>query len=173
MNAALTTVDRTAGNLLREARSRRHMSQRDLAVAAGVPQSMVARIETGSRQPSIPTLKRLLDATGFVIKPNLSNAIRPSQLLVKYRDQLSDLAREYGITRVRVFGSVVRGEDRSDSDLDLLVDLDPSVGSLKHLGFAEAAEQILGCRVDVVTSQSLHKLIRDAVLREAQELEQV
>ncbi|KAA1426345.1 helix-turn-helix transcriptional regulator [Mycolicibacter arupensis] len=53
-------VDRLAGNLVRLARSRADLSQRDLARVAGVPQSTIARIESGSRQPSLPVLARIL-----------------------------------------------------------------------------------------------------------------
>jgi transcriptional regulator with XRE-family HTH domain len=55
-------VERLAGNLLRIARSRAGMSQRQLAKAAGVPQSTIARIESGARQPSLPVLARILAA---------------------------------------------------------------------------------------------------------------
>jgi transcriptional regulator with XRE-family HTH domain len=55
-------VDRLAGNLLRLARARKGMSQRELAEAAQVPQSMIARIESGARQPSLPLLARILAA---------------------------------------------------------------------------------------------------------------
>lgn len=55
-------VERAAGNLLRLGRSRRRVTQRQLAELAGVPQSTIARIESGDRQPSVPTLYRLLAA---------------------------------------------------------------------------------------------------------------
>lgn len=55
-------VERLAGNLLRIARAQTGLSQRQLAKAAGVPQSTVARIESGARQPSLPVLARILAA---------------------------------------------------------------------------------------------------------------
>jgi transcriptional regulator with XRE-family HTH domain len=55
-------VERLAGNLLRVARARAGMSQRELAAAAGVQQSTIARIESGTRQPSLPVLARILAA---------------------------------------------------------------------------------------------------------------
>lgn len=55
-------VERLAGNLLRIARARTGMTQRQLAQAAGVPQSTIARIESGARQPSLPMLMRILAA---------------------------------------------------------------------------------------------------------------
>lgn len=55
-------VARLAGNVLRVARARIGLSQRQLAQAAGVPQSTIARIESGARQPSLPVLARILAA---------------------------------------------------------------------------------------------------------------
>lgn len=149
------------------------MSQRALATVAGVPQSLIAKIESGSRQPSIPTLTRLIEASGFTMETQLSNAVRPSILLATFREKLHELAIEYGISRVRVFGSVARGEDNAESDLDLLVDVDPSADPLLHLGFAEAAGRLLNCRVDVVTTSGLHPLLAKTILAEARDLEAV
>ncbi len=53
-----------AGSLVWQARTDAHLTQRELAAAAGVPQSTVAAIEGGRRQPSIPLLQRLLRAAG-------------------------------------------------------------------------------------------------------------
>jgi DNA-binding XRE family transcriptional regulator len=59
-----------AGDLLRRARAEKHMTQRGLAAAAGVPQSTVARIEGDHMQPSLPLLFRLLDAAG--VEPRMA-----------------------------------------------------------------------------------------------------
>jgi transcriptional regulator with XRE-family HTH domain len=63
-------VERLAGNLLRVARARAGMSQRELAEVAGVQQSTIARIESGARQPSLPVLARILAAVG--LEPRIS-----------------------------------------------------------------------------------------------------
>ncbi len=55
-------VDRLAGNLLRRARAEKDLTQRELASVAGVPQSTVARIESGTQQPALPLLARILAA---------------------------------------------------------------------------------------------------------------
>lgn len=76
-----------------------------------------------------------------------------------------------GASNLRVFGSVARGEDGPESDIDLLVDLAPKV-SLIGLGqVQDAMESILGRRVDVVPASGLKASIRDKVLREAIRLE--
>ncbi len=61
-------TERMAGNLLRLARQQRNWSQRQLADAAGVPVSTVARIESGARQPSLVTISRLLAAAELELR---------------------------------------------------------------------------------------------------------
>ena len=72
-----------------------------------------------------------------------------------------------GASRPAIFGSVARGDARPGSDLDVLVDLDPSRSLLDHIHLKHELEDLLGVSVDVVTRRGLHPLIRDAVLREA------
>ena len=61
-------VKRLAGNVLRIARARARLSQRELAEAAHVPQSTIARIESGTRQPSLPVLARVLAAIDLELR---------------------------------------------------------------------------------------------------------
>ncbi|MGI8417444.1 MAG: helix-turn-helix transcriptional regulator [Nakamurella sp.] len=61
-------MDRLAGNLLRRARAEKGLTQRMLATAAGVPQSTVARIESGAQQPSLPLLVRILAAVDLEVR---------------------------------------------------------------------------------------------------------
>jgi len=61
-------VERLAGNVLRIARARAGLSQRELAEAAHVPQSTIARIESGTRQPSLPVLARILAAIDLELR---------------------------------------------------------------------------------------------------------
>jgi transcriptional regulator with XRE-family HTH domain len=62
-----------AGNLLRLARMRSGLSQRQLAEAAGVPQSTVARIETHRQQPTLPLMARLFAAAGLELRTRLED----------------------------------------------------------------------------------------------------
>lgn len=66
-------VERLAGNVLRIARARAGLSQRELAVAAHVPQSTIARIESGTRQPSLPVLARILAAIDLELRITVAN----------------------------------------------------------------------------------------------------
>ena len=83
------------------------------------------------------------------------------------RKAIVQIAAEYGVRDVRVFGSVARGDARPDSDLDLLARLDPDVGLLKQAALVRRLEALLGCRVDLVSEQALRPRIREQVLQEA------
>jgi len=65
-------VERLAGNLLKVARSQTGVSQRQLAELAGMPQSTIARIESGTRQPSLPVLARILAAVDLEVRIRLT-----------------------------------------------------------------------------------------------------
>ncbi|MBC7908416.1 MAG: nucleotidyltransferase family protein [Rhodospirillaceae bacterium] len=90
--------------------------------------------------------------------------------LTERRDDILASAARHGATQVRVFGSVVRGEDRPDSDVDLLVLPDDTCGLIELIAFQQEMETLLGRRVDVVSERALHPVIRDRVLSEARML---
>jgi uncharacterized protein len=77
------------------------------------------------------------------------------------------IAAEHGASNVRIFGSVARGQARADSDVDVLVDLEPGRSLLDHVALWLALEELLGCKVDVVTERGLKPDIRERVLRDA------
>jgi predicted nucleotidyltransferase len=76
-------------------------------------------------------------------------------------------AEMHGCRNVRVFGSVATGENRPDSDVDFLVDLDQGRGLLDLGGLLSDLHEMLGVDVDLVARQSVHPYIRDRVLAEA------
>jgi transcriptional regulator with XRE-family HTH domain len=130
-----------AAALLREARCRAGLSQTELAVRAGVAQSVISAYETGRREPALSTLAALVDATGYELTvglrrqpPRLRRLSGPVGRRVRRRRRdLLAAAAAHGASNLRVFGSVARGQDTSDSDVDLLADLPPGV-SLFGLG---------------------------------------
>lgn len=81
--------------------------------------------------------------------------------------ELMRIGERYGISNIRVFGSVARGEAGSDSDLDLLVDVAPGRGYFDMAGFALDVEQLLGVYTEVATVAGLKARIRDRVTAEA------
>jgi hypothetical protein len=89
------------------------------------------------------------------------------RLLADHRAEVQRICERNGASNVSVFGSFARGEAGPKSDLDLLVDLDPSRSLLDHIHLQHELEDLLGVRVDVLTRRGLHPLIRDAVLQEA------
>ncbi|MCK9306369.1 MAG: nucleotidyltransferase family protein [Methanoculleus sp.] len=87
--------------------------------------------------------------------------------LLERREEILAVAARHGARRVRVFGSVVRGEETPASDLDLLVEFEPGRSLLDHIALAQDLKDLLGREVDVVTEGGLHWYIRDRVCREA------
>ena len=80
---------------------------------------------------------------------------------------IRDVAARHGASDVRVFGSFARGTQQNHSDLDLLVDLAPGRSLLDLIAIQQDLEDLLGRRVDVVTTRSLSPYLRDAVLKDA------
>lgn len=99
-----------------------------------------------------------------------TTAVKPSEALTVHRDQLRQLVSRYGLSRPRVFGSVVRGTDTDESDLDLLVEPGQSTSLLTMAGLKIDAEQLLGVPVSVLTPNGLPPKFRDGVLQQAQPL---
>lgn len=167
-----------AGGLLRQARRGAGLSQVELASRAGVTQSVISAYESGHRQPSMRTLAALVEAAGFELvaevrqRPRgLSRLSGPiGRRLRRRRQDVISAAAAHGVSGLRVFGSVARGEENDDSDVDLLVDL-PENMSLFGLARVQAElESILGARVDLVPAQDLKPGVRSHVERDLVEL---
>lgn len=112
-------------------------------------------------------LERLLSAAGFNLKTRLVNAIRPSVLLEQHREDVVKVFARYPVMSVWVFGSVARGDDRPDSDLDLLVELESNASVVDIIGLDEELSAVLGCPVEIVTTIELESndLLRRGVNR--------
>lgn len=149
--------------MLRALRENTGMSQRELAKRAGTSQPAVARYEAGDVSPSVRTLERLVHATGNRLRMTVEPARSASDLsgyrmakLRQNRAAILQAARRLGIRNVRVFGSVARGEDGPDSDVDLLVDFDlGSVGALPLIRLRRELAELLHEEVDVATEELL------------------
>lgn len=92
------------------------------------------------------------------------------QLLIEKKDEIKQIAVKHGANNVRMFGSVARGEDTAQSDIDLLVDVGSATSSWFPAGLISDLEDLLGKRVEVVTEKALYKGIRATVLSEAKPL---
>ncbi len=96
--------------------------------------------------------------------------MRPSELLPQYRETIRRLIFEAGMTNPRVFGSVVRGEDREDSDLDILVDPAPRASLLAMEILQSRLASVTGIKIDLRTPEEIHLKFRGRVLAEAASL---
>ena len=94
----------------------------------------------------------------------VSNAI--DKELERLREKVTPILRRLGVRRASVFGSLARGEGGEKSDVDLLVELEPGRSLLDLAELKVELEEVLGRRVDVITYDSLHPLLRERVLRE-------
>ncbi len=83
------------------------------------------------------------------------------------REEILRIATHHGARNLRVFGSVARGDAGADSDLDLLVDMDPGRSLFDMGGLLMDLQDLLGCTVDIVSERGLRPRIRDRVLSEA------
>lgn len=88
-------------------------------------------------------------------------------LIDTHRDEILSVAALHHGVAVSVFGSIARGEDGPDSDIDLLVEFAPGTRPLELLALEADLEQALGVKVDIGTPESLKPAIRDRVLAEA------
>ncbi|HEY3313129.1 MAG TPA: nucleotidyltransferase family protein [Anaerolineales bacterium] len=78
-----------------------------------------------------------------------------------------ELRNKFGVQSLSLFGSVVRNEARTDSDVDLLVEFNRPVGLFGLIALQEYLEKLFGCKVDLGTPDSLRPGIKEQVLQEA------
>jgi uncharacterized protein len=89
------------------------------------------------------------------------------ELLAEKREEILAIAAKHGAYNVRVFGSVARGEARSDSDVDFLVEIEQGRNLFDRVALIQDLQDLLRRKVDVAKPENLHQLIRDRVLQEA------
>ncbi|HEX9033229.1 MAG TPA: helix-turn-helix domain-containing protein [Streptosporangiaceae bacterium] len=158
----------SAAAVLRAARKRAGLSQVELAARAGVTQSVISAYESGRRQPSLATLAALVEASGYELEVSVQEAPgRLSRLtgpvgrrVRRHRAELVAAAAAHGVANLRVFGSVARGEDRADSDVDLLADIPAGMGLLGLGRVTDDLEAVVGTRVDLVAAAQLKPAVR-------------
>ncbi|MDX2269875.1 MAG: nucleotidyltransferase family protein [Bryobacter sp.] len=89
------------------------------------------------------------------------------QLRTANREAILTLAHQHGARNLRIFGSVARGEQKPDSDLDLLVEWESGRTLLDHVGLVQDLESLLGVKVHLGTEKSLHWYLRENILAAA------
>ena len=156
MTVNLAEVARHADEVTAQARAELVRAVRK-AAAQGMTQAEIAR-HVGRSQPEISRLLRF-HGTSLLARNLRRNA-----------DQIRQLVAEAGGTRVRVFGSVATGQDRPDSDVDLLFVMKQPL-SLMQLGRLEQRlADLLGAKVDLVPESALRPDLNERVTSEAVEL---
>ncbi len=151
-SAEIKTARRVAG-----------LTQAELAAASGTSQPAINRYERGAAVPSEATRARILAAC--------KKGRCPSEVLLAHRDEVVEILRRQGATKVFVFGSVARGEDDPRSDVDLLVDhFDKGVYSWGVPRVKDDLEKLLGVKVDVGEVANMRHPVLIAALKDARPL---
>lgn len=89
------------------------------------------------------------------------------ELLESKKDEIRAIAEMHGARRLRVFGSVARGEAQPDSDVDFLVELEEGRSLLDQAALLVDLQDLLGIQVDVVSEGGINPRMRDRILKEA------
>jgi uncharacterized protein len=87
--------------------------------------------------------------------------------LKERREKILDIAERHGARRVQIFGSLARAESERHSDVDFLVELEPGKSLLDLIAMKQDLEDLLECKVDVVTKRAVSPYIRDEIVAQA------
>ena len=119
-------------------------------------------MERGGRRSQTPSLLAFATVDGYVSVMTAS----AEPIVAMLRAHAEDLRRR-GVAHAAVFGSTARGEDRPDSDVDIMVELVPGVGILAFSEVRLHLSELLGRRVDLVTAGGLRAFARPGAMRDA------
>lgn len=135
---------------------------------------MISAYESGTRQPSLPVLERLVTAAGHRLELRIRREPSPLSRLTgplgrqvrAHRAEIKRRSARAGVTNLRVFGSVARGEETVGSDIDLLVDLSKNTGLFALMSLRGELERLLEAKVDLVPADELKHEVRQDALRD-------
>jgi predicted nucleotidyltransferase len=85
----------------------------------------------------------------------------------QYRPKIEEISARHGIDRLRVFGSLARGDNEEDSDVDFLVKLHEKRDLLDLIAFSHEVGDVLHCKVDVVSEDGVSPYLREHIFKEA------
>ncbi len=86
--------------------------------------------------------------------------------LEEIKVKIIPVLKRYDVRKAAVFGSFVKGEEKEDSDIDILVEFKGEKSLLDLAGLKIELEEVLRRKVDVLTYNSLHPLLKDKILQE-------
>ena len=93
-----------------------------------------------------------------------------SDNLQKIKEKITPILKKHGVSYCAVFGSFARGEERGDSDIDLLVRFTEPLGLFDFVGLEMELSDILGRKVDLVTEKAIHPLLKENIYKDLQEI---
>lgn len=157
-----------AAEVLRHARRESGLTQASLAALAGVPQSVISAYENGRREPSFGALDHLLTAAGLTVEvvPRTRPGSAMRDRVLAHSDDLHRALQPLGARGITLFGSVARGDDTPGSDVDLVVDVEPTVSMFTLLRMQREAETILGRKVDLIPREGLKSAVAASIERD-------
>ncbi len=86
----------------------------------------------------------------------------------RIKDQIIELLHQSGVKKAALFGSFVRGDATEESDIDILIEFEDGKSLLDLVRLKRELEEILHRKVDLITYNSIHPLLRDQILNEQQ-----
>ena len=92
------------------------------------------------------------------------------EMLKARREEILALAGKYGLKDVRIFGSVARGDDNKNSDIDFLVNVMDASDPLAFIDFQDDISKMFSRKVDLVFESGLYYMLRERILNEARPL---
>ncbi len=163
------------GALIRSARERAGLTQAELARRAGTSQPTIARYESGRSEPRASTLERILAACGQRLEPASAPVVTTQvpargprgRLLRRHAAEVRAVIEAAGLRNPRVFGSVARGEDTEESDIDILVDLGVARDVLEVYVTSEQLTHNLGVQFDLLCPQVAKDSVLEGATRDA------
>jgi predicted nucleotidyltransferase len=101
------------------------------------------------------------------VKGVIENEMTATEMIKARRDEILAVAHRHGAYHVRIFGSTARGEVAADSDIDILVAMEPGRSLLDVIDLGDELQELLGRKVDVLTEGGLSPYLRDRINAEA------
>ena len=90
-----------------------------------------------------------------------------NQLVKEKREEILSIAAKHGAQSIRIFGSVAKGEDTPESDVDFLVSMESGRSLFDMANMLVELQDLLNCNVDIVEPEGLHWFVKDQILKEA------
>jgi predicted nucleotidyltransferase len=142
-----------------------------IQLAPDLEASIRQRLEDGNFRNENDVVREallLLDLRESQRRKDRAGKLKPSEALALHREAVRRVFKGKQVSNPRVFGSVVRGEDHIESDLDILVDPTPKTSLFDLAALERELEELLGMPVDVLTPKFLPEKDRERVVAEAQ-----